>query len=254
HLKLDTGVDYNHPALAGKINPSDPADCYHFLSNGADIGSGCMDVYGHGTHCSGIIASMHETYQGVAYGADLMAYQVLDESGVGYDSDAAAAVDYAVANGAKVISLSLGAKVDPDAWPNCYPQTPNAEVLCSCYDTVISETVDAAVDAGVVVVAASGNDYTIGELNAPACANKSIAIGAVDSNDNKADFSNGGEDLDVMAPGVNIVSIWWSGDPDCGGDPDCWAYGSGTSMATPHVAGVAALLLNANPSLTPTQI
>ena len=248
---IDSGIDYNHPQFSSRINRFNSSQCYYFLNQG-DSGVGCLDDIGHGTHVSGIIASQHEIYKGVAPGVTLLEYKVLNSVGEGYDSDVISAVDYAISNQADIISLSIGAIVDPND-PNC--GNPEGNVICYCYQTPISESLDdAVVNHSVVVIAASGNEGTIGYLNAPACADEVISVGAVDDSDIRADFSDGGPDLDLVAPGMDIVSTWYGNDPLCGGDPDCWKSAEGTSMSTPHVSGVAALMLQANPILTPQEV
>jgi len=235
----DTGIDYNHPALAGKIDPLDPAQCYAFINNGEES-TDCFDQHGHGTHVFGTIASQDSYYKGVAPGAQMMAIRVF-HNGIGYDPDLVRAIEYAVDNGADVINMSLVTVVDPDL---CVT---DPSIPCTCYDAVTSLASDNAVAAGVIMVGGAGNEYRVDGVEAPACSDKTIAVGAVDKLNNYADFSSGGEDLDVVAPGVGIFSTILGG----GFSGPEW---SGTSMAAPHVSGMAALLLQAEGGLSPEQM
>ena len=257
---LDTGIDYNHAYLSGLINSSNPDECYHFLNEGADHSVGCMDDHGHGTHVSGIIASQDSLYRGVSPGVDLMMGKISDSSGLAYDYDVIKALEWAVNNSADIVSFSFGGCVDPTENVKCNTGLPcnkhcgGEACLCDCYDTALSEAMDNAVDNGTSIFAASGNTGYYGYLNAPACADNVISVGAVDKGDVIAEFSSGGPDLDITAPGVDIISTWWTGYSGCLGDLECLAYASGTSMATPHAAGTAALMLEINPSLNTTEI
>lgn len=213
---VDTGVDDGHPALNQLIAEWD------FVNQDDDA----SDDNGHGTHIAGIIASTDELYTGVAPGVSLMAAKVLDAYGSGYESDVIAGIEWCVENGANVISLSLGAIY----YGNCDKEP-------------LGEAVNRASEGGVVVVAAAGNNGRRVEL--PACASGSIAVGAVDKDKNVPYWSSRGHELDLVAPGVDITSTKVGGG---------WKWMSGTSMAAPHVSGVAALLLQAKPSLTPEAI
>jgi len=252
---VDTGIDYTHPDLVNKViaqyNPTDG-------SNDA------MDDHAHGTHVAGIIASEGMQFRGVSYDVALMAVKALDYSGNGYSSDVILGINWCVDNGADVINLSLG--------EGLYSGT--------CDQEDMAQAVNAAVDKGVVVVCASGNDGDPQHIVSPACASKAIAVGAVDKGDVIASYSDGGTQLDLVAPGggdfggkafpeiVSCFSTLVANDPfyclyvigdECydnyfvvGGNRYIRAIG--TSMATPHVAGAAALLLEANPELTPAQV
>ncbi|MBN1845433.1 MAG: S8 family serine peptidase [Sedimentisphaerales bacterium] len=253
---VDTGVDYNHPDLQNKVVAQ-----YDFTSDVADA----MDDNGHGTHCAGIIASTGPVYRGVSYDVSLMAAKVLDFQGSGFASDVILGIQWAVAQGADVISLSLG----------------EGQYADTCDLNDMAQAVNEAVAAGVVVVCASGNDENHNALVAPACASQAIAVGAVDKNDHYASYTNGGAELDLVAPGgdgytggtnfpeiISTYSTAVANDPlyclyylldECY-DPLFVVDGTryiravGTSMATPHVAGAAALLLEKNPYLSPAQI
>lgn len=224
---VDTGVDDTHPALNPLINEID----YVQLSGGNPTFD-ATDDHGHGTHVAGIIASRDPIFRGVAPGASLMAAKVLDSTGTGSSFNVVAAIDWCVTNGADIINLSLGGD--------------DFIGTCDLEDDAIA--VNNAVDDGVVVVAASGNTGWIDAISQPACASKAIAVGAIDDFDGRTDFSNEGSELDVVAPGAPITSLrpMFQG----GG----FTTFQGTSMSTPHVAGLAALILDADPNLTPTQV
>ena len=208
---IDSGIDLDHPdlAVAGDVT---------FVE---DTTSG-DDDHGHGTHCAGIIAALDNDtgVVGVAPQASIYAVKVLDSTGTGYLSDVAAGIDWAIGKGVDIISLSIGTNVS--------------------YQT-LREACDRANDAGIIVVAAAGNDYRIRRgnerdtLDYPARYDSVIAVGAIDDTDTKAYFSSTGSTLEFVAPGVYVYST------DTGG-----GYGmmSGTSMACPHVVGVAALVLS----------
>ncbi|KON91952.1 alkaline serine protease [Rossellomorea marisflavi] len=202
---LDSGVDYNHPDLARKVIKG-----YDFI----DRDNNPMDLNGHGTHVAGTVAADTNNGIGVAGMAPdtkILAVRVLDANGSGSLDSIASGIRYAADQGAKVLNLSLG---------------------CECNSTTLKSAVDYAWNKGAVVVAAAGND-NVSRTFQPASYPNAIAVGAIDSNDRKASFSNYGTWVDVTAPGVNIASTV----PNNG-----YSYMSGTSMASPHVAGLAALL------------
>ncbi|MBN2042355.1 MAG: S8 family peptidase [Candidatus Aenigmarchaeota archaeon] len=209
---LDTGVDDDHDYLNPVVAE------YDFVNEDNDA----TDDHGHGTHVAGIIASTHPTYGGVAPGASIMAAKVLDADGSGWDYDVIEGIEWCVQNGADVLSLSLGGGI----------------FTGTCDYVPISAAVNNAVDQGVIVVVAAGNDGYAG-MNAPGCASKAISVGAIDDNKNVPLWSSKGTELDIVAPGVNIISTYKG---------NSLAYGSGTSMATPHVSGVVAQLLDFNPN------
>jgi thermitase len=202
---LDTGVDYNHPDLDGKTIRG-----YDFVDNDYYP----MDLNGHGTHVAGTAAAETNNGTGVAGMAPntkILAVRVLDANGSGSLADIADGIRYAADAGAEVINLSLG---------------------CDCNTTTLKNAVDYAWNKGSVVIAAAGNDGVSTTFEPASYANV-IAVGAVDSRDRKASFSNYGSWVDVTAPGVDIASTV----PNNG-----YSYMSGTSMASPHVAGLAGLL------------
>jgi len=207
-----------------------------------------QDGNGHGSHVAGIIAgsgaASNGKYRGVAPQADLYIAKVLDDYGSGRMSNVMAGLDWAVAQKVQIINLSLGNDGNCDG------------------TDALSEACDAAVGKGVAVFVASGNsgpmERTVG---APGCAREVITIGASTDNDEVASFSSRGPTSDgrvkpdVVLPGMNIISLRATGTTLGSGQVDeHYTSLSGTSMATPHAAGVAALLLAANPDLTPRQI
>jgi subtilisin family serine protease len=208
---LDTGVDCSHEDLTG--------GCIYgpnFASPGQPF-----DGHGHGTHVSGIIGARANGVGtiGVAPEATIYAVKVLADNGSGALSWVAAGIDWAVANNIQVINMSLSATGGSFA---------------------LSEAVAAAQAAGVLVVSAAGNSGCCNTVGYPAKYAGSMAIGAVDVNDAIASFSSTGSEVDVVAPGVAVKSAVPTGTCTlC--DPTGYKLLNGTSMATPHVAGVGAL-------------
>lgn len=221
---VDTGVDDSHPALAKLFKEKD------FVNNDDDA----TDDNFHGTHVAGIVASRDSIYKGVAFDSSLMAAKVLNQDGIGFVSTVISGIDWCVSEGADIISMSLGGGLFSG---NCDSGNSGLNVLARASNN--------AVDEGVMVVAASGNNGQSNKMLSPACASKVIAVGAVDKNDVRYILSNGGTELDVVAPGVSIRSLGLGGS---------LLTLSGTSMATPHVSGLIALLLEKNPALNPSEI
>ena len=256
---IDTGVDYNHEDLSANIwtNENETPD------NGIDDDSNGyiddyygwdfrnddkdpMDDHGHGTHCSGTIAAVGNNNIGVAgvtWNTKIMSLKFLSASGSGSSSDGASAIIYAADSGADVLSNSWGG---------------------GGQSQVITDAITYAHDQkGCVVVAAAGNDDEDVYGHYPANINDVITVAATDSSDQKASFSNYGSKIDVAAPGVDIVSLRAPGTDMYGdgnhfipdGDPNAKYYrASGTSMACPHVSGLAALILANNPSLNNEEV
>ncbi|MEM5829570.1 MAG: S8 family serine peptidase [Candidatus Aenigmatarchaeota archaeon] len=185
-----------------------------------------------------------DIFKGVApEGVQLLNGKVLDDYGHGFESDIIAGIEWAVDSGAKIISMSLGGRV-----PICDGSDP------------MSLAVDSAVDRGVNVIVAAGNSYDVRAILAPGCAKKAITVGATDNFDNIAWFSSEGPTTDerikpdIVAPGVWIISAR-ANNTDMGWPiSEYYTSASGTSMATPHVAGVVALILQSYPNLTPEQV
>ncbi len=236
---VDTGINYTHPDLGGCLGPGcKVAGGYDFVNGDPDP----MDDNGHGTHVAGIIAASGGT-SGVAPDSTLLAVKVLDVNGTGMSSWVIAGIDWAVANGADIVSMSLGASSQP----------PDE------FESIVAIVADQAVRRGVVVVVAAGNDGPgTGTLSSTAAGRYTIAVGASDDagtvaggDDAVASFSSRGPAAfgriapDLAAPGVGINSTWYDGG---------YRSLSGTSMATPHVSGAAALLLQKNPALSPEQL
>ncbi len=216
---LDTGIDGDHPDLKDNVMGG-----VNFVPSGRKVDPNKWnDDNGHGTHVAGTIGALDNTIGvvGVAPNVHLYAVKVLDRKGSGYLDWVVAGIEWAVTNDMDVITMSLSVGVDVDGF----------EDAC-----------DAAYTAGIVIVAASGNDGS--SVAWPAAYDSVIAVGATDSSDNIVYFSNYGPEVEMSAPGVGILSTWKDG-----------GYNtiSGTSMATPHVTGVVAIILSANSGFTPDQ-
>jgi len=244
---LDTGVDYHHTLLGGGFGPEyKVVDGYDYVKfnrfsevnttywSPKDPDDNPDDEHGHGTHCAGIAL-------GVAPGASLYAYRVMNRDGFGLESWFLNGMTRALdPNGDEdtsdhvdIISISAG---DENGNPN----------------DELSNAVNQAVDLGVTVVAAAGNSGpNEGTINSPGCAEKALTAGATDIFDDiyykssRGPTSTGQIKPDLVAPGVNIESLWLNNQT---------FILTGTSMATPHVAGAAALLLQDNPDWSPLQI
>jgi subtilisin len=204
---VDTGIDTSHPDLATNVKGGTSAVRYTTSYNDDD---------GHGTHVAGIIAAVDNTIGvvGVAPAADLYAVKVLDRNGRGYLSDIIEGLQWAIENDMDVVNMSLGT---------------------SSYSQSFDSAVKSVIGSGIVVVAAAGNSGpTANSVNYPAKFAGVIAVSATDSNNAIASWSSRGPEVDLAAPGVSIYSTYYK-----------QSYGtlSGTSMASPHVAGVVALVL-----------
>jgi subtilisin family serine protease len=240
---VDTGVDYNHEDLKNNIwtnaneiagnGIDDDGNGYiddNYGWNFSEKNNNTLDKHGHGTHVSGTIAGENNNsgVTGIAYDSKIMPVKVLNDSGSGSYSSISKGIRYAVDNGANVINLSLGG---------------------GSANSTLESAINYASSKGVIVVMAAGNDGESSPDYPARYASKSgIAVGAVDSNNNMADFSNrsGTNEISyVTAPGVKVYSSVPNNQYD--------TY-SGTSMATPHVAGIVALMLSANSSLTDSQV
>ncbi|MGD8819095.1 MAG: S8 family serine peptidase [Anaerolineae bacterium] len=244
---IDSGINYDHPDLNDNY-----AGGYDFVQ----LDEYPMDVYGHGTHVAGTACAEDNGngdsdgpygVVGVAPACALYALRVLDDAGFGDASDLIAAMQWAVDNGVQVANLSLGWDLNPG-------------------DTV-KAAFDNAEDAGLVIVAAAcnnGNRPGRGDnVCYPALYDSVIAVAATDDNDRRASFSSTGAQVELAAPGVSVFSTWnddtgyLDPQPVCRqeeGIQACYKYGSGTSMAAPHVAGTAALILDANPDWSNVQV
>ena len=214
---IDTGIDYNHPDLIGNYKGG-----YDYVDNDDDP----MDesIVSHGTHVAGIIGAEDNDggVIGVAPKVDLYAVRAFDENGFGEVLDIVAAIDWAIINEMDIISMSFYSDEEFSS---------------------VSDAISAAYQAGIVLVASSGNapiQYDTWVRYPAALDDWVIAVGAVDIDHTRPWWSNYGYELDVVAPGVNIYSTTIGS----------WDYMSGTSMAAPMVAGVAALILSVNPTLS----
>ena len=210
---IDTGIDYNHEDLRDNYDDSG----YDWVNNDDDP----MDDHGHGTHCAGIAAAVMDNGVGIAGIAQvkIMAEKVLDRWGYGTYWSVGLGIEHAVDHGADIISMSIGG---------------------SSYSRWLEDKCNDAWDKGVILVAAAGNRGSE-RIDYPAAYDSVIAVGATDRNNRRTYYSNYGDKLELVAPGDSIYSTLY---------PDTYGTQSGTSMATPHVAGVAALMLAANSSLS----
>jgi subtilisin family serine protease len=212
---LDTGIRIAHSEFGGRARYG-----WNFIDNKQDA----SDCNGHGTHVAGTIGG--RTY-GVAKDVKLVAVKVLDCTGSGSYSAIIGGVDWVTKNAVKpaVANMSLGGTVSK----------------------ALNDAVTRSIAAGVTYAVAAGNDNKNACQQSPAAAPDAITVGATDSTDTRASFSNYGTCVDIFAPGVKVTSASYSSNT-------ATAVMSGTSMASPHVAGAAALVLGANPAWTPVQV
>lgn len=216
---VDQGVDYTHPDLSANFG-SDKG--YDFVDEDDDPFPDDLYYETHGTHVSGTVAGVLNNGVGVSGMANvtLLSARCLDETGSGTYEDIIDGIRWCAQQGVRVISMSLGG---------------------SSGSSTLEEAVNYASDTmGVLLVAASGNDG-MGNVSYPAAYAACVAVGALDTTGDRAWFSNYGYSIDVMAPGVGVISTI----PN-----SSYEYYDGTSMATPHVSGLSALLFSVNSSLT----
>jgi subtilisin family serine protease len=248
---IDSGVDATHPDIAdalvheecfcraGRIGDHNRrACCPGRIAHASGPGS-AASVDPHGPHVAGIAVSRGRVAPvGVAPGAQLVAVRVLDDDNLGFLSDWVAALDWLAAErpDVRVINMSLVSNdlYRKDCGHDC------GDVPGCAANLLLADAIDQLWQNGTVVFAAAGNEGRTNAMTAPACIARAVAVGAVDADDAVARFSNSSPDLDLLAPGVDIVSDGLDGKT---------ATLSGTSMATPHAAGVAALVLSARPGL-----
>ncbi len=223
---IDSGIDKTHPDLDGSIH-----SYINFLSSTEDD----RDYQGHGTHVAGIIAAELNNRIGIAgvCAARIMALKALPRNGNPWNAEAYyRALAHPITAGAKVVNLSLGGGFDPGE----------------------KDIITDLVDAGITVVAAMGNEFEEGNpVSYPAAYGNVIAVGATDEVDRRASFSCTGAHINLVAPGVNILSTTPQYPSELASEVlyDSWP---GTSMATPHVAAAVALLLAKKPTLNPSEI
>ncbi len=222
---LDTGMDLKHPDFAGRVLRS------RSFITGEDV----QDGNGHGTHCIGTACGPMDPSTlpryGVAYNAEIYAGKVLSNRGSGSDSGILAGIEWAINNGCAIISMSLGAPTRPG----------------DTYSPIYEQVGQRALKRGSLIIAAAGNESRrdrgqINPVGYPANAPTLMAVGALDNKLQMGFFSNGsvnldGGQVDIAAPGVAVYSAWPM--------PERYNTISGTSMATPHVAGIAALYAQA---------
>ncbi|MEU0191704.1 S8 family peptidase [Streptomyces afghaniensis] len=231
---LDTGVDATHPDLKGQV-----IGAKNFTTS-----PDTTDKVGHGTHVASIAAGTGAKsggkYKGVAPGAKIINGKVLDDGGFGSDSEVLAGIEWAAAEGADVVNMSLGGG-----------DTPAIDPLEAAVNKLSEEK-------GILFAIAAGNEGDFGEqtIGSPGSAAAALTVGAVDDKDVLADFSSRGPGMDgalkpdVTAPGVDITAASAPGNQiaaEVGEKPAGYMTISGTSMATPHVAGAAALLKQQHP-------
>jgi len=217
---IDTGIRLTHNDFGGRATSGRDT-----VDNDGDA----TDCNGHGTHVAGTVGG---TSYGVAKGVQLVGVRVLDCGGSGTTAQVAAGIDWVTANAVKpaVANMSLGGGID----------------------TTLDNAVANSIASGVTYAIAAGNGDALGRaVNAcntsPARVPSAITVSATNSSDTKASFANYGSCVDIFAPGVSITSAWYTSNTATNTI-------SGTSMATPHVAGAAALVLAANPSFTAAQV
>ncbi|MFX0211189.1 MAG: S8 family serine peptidase, partial [Candidatus Hodarchaeota archaeon] len=250
---LDTGLDINHSDLANALwkntneipnngiddDNNNYIDDYHgwdFVRDNNDPFN--LSIYGsssnlrrHGTHVTGTIAARLNNFGlvGVAPNVSIMTLRVVNENDLNPDVLVAKAIRYATDNGAHIISMSI----------SIYDE----EITNSTSYQLVEDALQDAFSMGVLIVAAAGNDYP-DPVTRPANNNYVIAVGAIDSAKNIASFSCRGPEVEVVAPGVNVMSTI----PE-----DEFGSSSGTSMATPHVSGALALMISYDPTLSNTE-
>jgi subtilisin family serine protease len=212
---IDTGIRITHKDFGGRASYG-----WDFVGNDRTASDG----NGHGTHVAGTIAG---TTYGVAKKAKLVAVRVLDNAGTGTTSQVIAGIDWVTRHAGKpaVANLSLG----------------------TAHNAQLDAAVRNSIASGVTYAVAAGNDGLPADLYSPADVREAITVGATDRADARAGFSDYGSAVDLFAPGVSITSAWGTSDT-------AKATFSGTSMATPHVTGAAALYLAGRPKATPAQV
>ncbi|MEH0981348.1 S8 family peptidase [Micromonospora sp. CPCC 205556] len=234
---LDTGVDAGHPDLASRI-----VEAKDFSGTGS-----AQDGHGHGTHVASTIAgsggASDGLRKGVAPGARLLVGKVLDDGGSGSESWIIEGMEWAARSGAKVINMSLGGSA-----------TDGTDPMSQALNDLTAET-------GALFVVAAGNEGAANTVGSPGAASAALTVGAVDRDDNLADFSSrgprigdGGVKPEITAPGVGIVAARAAGTHMGTAVGEAYTRANGTSMATPHIAGAAAILAQEHPDWTAGQL
>lgn len=234
---LDTGIDATHPDVAGQID-----EAQDFSGSGDTV-----DRFGHGTHVAATVAGTGTgsggREKGVAPGAKLLIGKVLDDTGNGYESSIIEGMQWAVDAGARVVNMSLGGE-----------PTDGTDPMAAAVNALSAQS-------GALFVVAAGNEGAASTVGTPGSADAALTVGAVDSSDQLAGFSSRGPRVgdsglkpEITAPGVDIVAARAAGTTM--GEPVDALYtsASGTSMATPHVAGAAAIIAGQHPGWTGAQI
>ncbi|KMT22092.1 S8 family peptidase [Clostridium cylindrosporum] len=225
---IDTGINYDLADFDGKV---DLDKGYNFTNNTKNV----MDDNGHGTHVSGIIsakANNNYSMTGVNQYSTIIPIKALNSYGAGNMFSIAQAIKYAVDSGAKVINMSLGARL-LDGTPINPSELP-----------FIEEALKYAIDKNVTVVAASGNESK-NNLSYPASSEFSLSVGAINNKDERTGFSNYGKGLDIVAPGESVPSLLENGEV---------TYASGTSMAAPNASAVVGFLYSVDSNMTPKKV
>ncbi len=218
---IDSGIDLTHPDLRARIVKG-----FNFV----DPGMPPQDDFWHGTHVSGIAAAVQDNHIGIAGTAvnvNILPLKILDENGEGTVEDLAKAISFAARHSVRVVNMSLGTLTEDNRCPQ-----------------ILQEQVNIASARGVLLVAAAGNQGGTAPFFPAACSNV-VAVTSSDFQDSLSYFDNTGSWIDITAPGEDIISTLPGGTYD---------FASGTSMATPFVAGAAAMVWSRNPSMAPASI
>ena len=222
---VDTGTNYNHPDLSGNYKGG-----FDVYNNDSDP----MDDNGHGTHVSGIVAA-NGGMVGIAKEAGIVSVKVFSSSGSGSEADIIKGIEWCIEHKAEyniaAISMSLGT-------------SSTYETYCDALFPSLSNAVNAAVNNGIAVIAATGNSGSLTGISSPACLQNTFAIASTDKADNMASYSNRNSFTDFLATGSSITSTWLSGTKTL----------SGTSMGVPHVSAAVAVLKDFDNSLTVAQM
>jgi subtilisin family serine protease len=230
---LDTGIDLKHPDFG--FPGARPITSSSFIA-----GEPVQDGNGHGTHTTGTTLGIKRPNgtsrrYGVAFEGNIFSGKVLSNAGSGSDGGILAGIDWAIRNGCRIVSMSLGGATRP------------GEAFSPVYEAVARR----ALDQGTIIICAAGNDSSrpgiVRPVSRPANCPSIMAVAAIDNTGAVAAFSNrgsatGGGQVDIAGPGVAVFSSWPT--------PRNYRTIDGTSMATPHVAGIAALYLQQNPALS----